>query len=149
MKARILFMLRLLLIILLSLFSFSNAENANAENVYITKKFSTKEIVRLQTSDIKTPNHELFEYHIYSMFQSVPYLEILPIDDEQIKGAKIETFVPNFQEMEEKGQNYMIYYTMENNGSETLISYIVFDGLYQNTLFSGSYKTKENIEKID
>ena len=143
MKARILFMFHSFLVLLIAFFGI-----VNAETVHITKNFDKKEVVELQTADVKTQDHELFEYYLYSMFEDVPYLQIVPTYDETLKDVKFETFVPNFQAMEEKGHNYMIFYTIEKNSYENSISYTVFDGLYQKTLFSGAYKTKENIETI-
>ncbi len=120
----------------------------SAEQVHVTANFTKKEVVELQTSDTKTQDHELFEYHLYSMFEDVPYLKVVPVYDENAQGKKFEAFVPDFRAMEEKGHNYMVYYTLSKDGDESLISYVVFDALYQNTLLSGAYKTTDGIQKI-
>lgn len=121
---------------------------SHAETIRIEKNFSSKEVVELITGDNRTEDHELFEYYLYTMFGTVPYLRIVLVQDESAHGKTVDTFLPNFSKMEEMGHNYVVYYTISNSNGITILSYVVFDGLYQNTIISNTYKVKANIRTL-
>lgn len=132
----------------LQIFIYWYAFVSSAETIHVEKNFNNKEVVELITGDTKSEDHELLEYYLHEMFTTVPYLQIVPIHDETSQGKTVDTFLPNFTKMEELGHNYAVYYTMTKSNSSTIFSYVIFDGLYQNTIASNTYNTNTNIKTL-
>ena len=131
MKARI-------FLVLLSIFStMSNV--SFAETVDAKADFSKKESIAIVTTNSKSDLHEYFEYNLEWMFHKAPYLAIKSVENKYGINQAAEGFSPNFEIMEEKRYSYLINYNLERNGGNITISYVLYDGLFQNSILTSSF----------
>ena len=133
-----LFMKARILLMLLAIFG-TTINIALAETIDAKADFSKKDTTAVVTTNSKSDLHEYFEYNLEWMFQKAPYLSIKNIENKYGINKLEEGFSPNFEMMEERRYSYLINYNLERSGGNITISYVLYDGLFQNSILINSF----------